>query len=547
MAPYPRSGALRRVLGATALAAAAFTAFSRPDHVTSIAANVQSRTSRIVLNPATVGLKGGYPTHCRDFRRGYLSQQSRGLRRISGRSTARAEEITVGDVTALLSESEQTGGWSGSALRPGGALDGSLGLYFQRNVKKGEEILSIDVTGPLCLTVDKVDSSALGPLVEKLQSWEKLALYLLFEKHRGSAEYRRFEAGLNTEPGTPMLWDEAEAKKLLEGTQAWELSEQYKQYVDGEWANRVQPLIQNAKPDIFAHLKDVSLEDFRWAFSVVRANSFAPFDSNQDLTIIALPGLFRHTRAKSASLQVKKGGFLGLGGGGSGAKISIVAEKDYAEGSLASFNVAPTQTESQVFVNYGLADSAQPSEAVELKLWISEEDRFFGDKADVVEQEGLPLTQAFAVNADSDPSYELQRFLRLTLLKDKDAFILEPIFRDDLWNEHLTLPFSEQNEEDMCNAMIDWATNRKMRIPGTLEDDLALKESGRVFPGSREDLALAVRMGERRALQQTINYFKRRLASFSSITFYQERRLMKLNLLTEDGKSTFDPFKDNIA
>lgn len=44
--------------------------------------------------------------------------------------------------------------------------------------------------------------------------------------------------------------------------------------------------------------------------------------------------------------------------------------------------------------------------------------------------------------------------LRLVVLGGPDAFLLEPLFRDELWS-HLLLPVSQLNEGAMCDSMIE--------------------------------------------------------------------------------------------
>mmetsp|Transcript_3594 Transcript_3594/g.6890 ORF Transcript_3594/g.6890 Transcript_3594/m.6890 type:complete len:105 (+) Transcript_3594:742-1056(+) len=49
---------------------------------------------------------------------------------------------------------------------------------------------------------------------------------------------------------------------------------------------------------------------------------------------------------------------------------------------------------------------------------------------------------------------ELIAFLRVKFLKGADAFLLEALFRESVWREHLLLPVSQGNEEEALNAGI---------------------------------------------------------------------------------------------
>jgi hypothetical protein len=57
----------------------------------------------------------------------------------------------------------------------------------------------------------------------------------------------------------------------------------------------------------------------------------------------------------------------------------------------------------------------QPSYALTLEL--SEEDRNYDDKADILEQGGMPLSSEFLLRADSSPDDQLLPVLRLLNLQ----------------------------------------------------------------------------------------------------------------------------------
>eukprot|EP00466_Bigelowiella_natans_P019246 jgi/Bigna1/85686/estExt_fgenesh1_pg.C_50226 len=367
--------------------------------------------------------------------------------------------------------------------------------------------------GVLCLNLEKVRNSKIGQYVSELPSWAQLSLLLLYAKQLQEQPkidnedddftfLQRTLSTLNLQPNSPLLWDDDIRTDLLQGTQALEVAEGYLSYLKAEWEMSIQAVVQKIPKSLLPN--GVEFEDLKWAFCVTRANSFAPLDTQETLTMVGLAGLFEHSRTNSASLKVKSGGNIFGIGGNAGSKVSIVSNADFTEGELVKLNFAPSLTESQLLVNYGVSDPNYGVEAVELKLSITEDDRFFGDKADTLEQEGMALSQSFLMKSDEDPTETMQAFMRLCLLKDKDAFILEPIFRDDLWKEHMTLPFSENNEEEMCNAMIQWAQNRLAGFSSPLEENLAVRESGRLFPGSREEEALAIRIGEQKVVEAPV-------------------------------------------
>ena len=54
-------------------------------------------------------------------------------------------------------------------------------------------------------------------------------------------------------------------------------------------------------------------------------------------------------------------------------------------------------------------------------------------QADVVELAGVGTAPQFALRPDAPPPEELRTFLRLLNLGGTDAFLLEPLFRDNAW------------------------------------------------------------------------------------------------------------------
>lgn len=57
-----------------------------------------------------------------------------------------------------------------------------------------------------------------------------------------------------------------------------------------------------------------------------------------------------------------------------------------------------------------------------------------------------------------------------------------------------------------------------------------------------------VRLGEKEALESTLEFFESRKKRLGDLEYYQERRLKSLGLLDEQGRSTYDDFfKDGIA
>ena len=184
---------------------------------------------------------------------------------------------------------------------------------------------------------------------------------------------------------------------------------------------------------------------------------------------------------------------------------------------------------------------------------------FFDDKLDVAEGAGYGPSATFVLDPRARaPPREMLAYLRLMNLGGADAFLLEPVFRGEVWSRHVQEPVSRENERAVCASMASGCAAALARIGGDAAgDERALAGSGSGSGaggggggglGRRAAAALRVRCGERAALASAARWFAGREASLDSLEYYQERRLRGLGLLDEEGRSTYDDFfKDGIA
>lgn len=193
------------------------------------------------------------------------------------------------------------------------------------------------------------------------------------------------------------------------------------------------------------------------------------------------------------------------------------------------------------------------------------------DKLDILETNGYPGSEVeFSIRPNQPVPEELLAVLRLQSLNGSDAFLLESIFRGEVWG-HLSMPISEENERAVCEGMAEgartamsaYATTIEVRIALALplsasatnrlpsrwknsQEDLSRLRS--VSAGSREEVALLARLGEKEALDTLVRFFEGRLGQLKSLEYYQERRLKRLGLMDDRGRSTYDSFfKDGVA
>ena len=78
---------------------------------------------------------------------------------------------------------------------------------------------------------------------------------------------------------------------------------------------------------------------------------------------------------------------------------------------------------------------------------IDADDRFYDDKLDTLEEEAeIDTRQTFDAHKDTDgtPDPFMLQFLGLMKLSNTDAFLLESIFRKEVW-DFMAYPVSEKN------------------------------------------------------------------------------------------------------
>ena len=171
----------------------------------------------------------------------------------------------------------------------------------------------------------------------------------------------------------------------------------------------------------------------------------------------------------------------------------------------------------------------------ELTFEIDDADRFRDDKLDILEHDTYDLApmepiQSFDVIGGSgstgEPDPAMMQFLRLAKLGGKDAFLLESIFRGDVWG-FMNEPVSEDNERGVVNAVIEACQNAlsEMTSGGGENDDTDGESSS-----GMDRLCSMVRESEREALGRTLVYMKQEAEALDLKEYYQERRLKSLGL-----------------
>ena len=201
-----------------------------------------------------------------------------------------------------------------------------------------------------------------------------------------------------------------------------------------------------------------------------------------------------------------------------------------------------------------------------LSFEIDEEDRFIDEKYDLLDLNGLPPESTCApaplrpptvalpsenrlrragrwlvAEMGENPPAELLAFLRLKHLGAADAFLLEPVFLDALWPEHLQYPISEENERAALTDFAACCSAALASFGGSVQSDLqTLAEAD----GASRDYALAsVRYAERRALEAASRAVETRLGALRNLEYYQQRRLNALGLQPVETEEEIDALR----
>lgn len=239
----------------------------------------------------------------------------------------------------------------------------------------------------------------------------------------------------------------------------------------------------------------------------------------------------QHARGEAATAkwEVKSGLF------GRGRALIIEATRALHPGETVSMDYSPGRTEGQTLLDHGVVDGAGAAGTFALTLTLPEDDRFFDDKIDILEQAGLSASNEFILSSGAPAPNGLLAMLRLVNIQGADAFLLESIFRGEVW-EHMQLPLSEENERAVYQSLTDGCAAVLGSYPTSVEEDVAALRVA--APGSRDALAAKVRLGEKEALGAAAAFFEGRLGQLASFEYYGDRRLKGLGLLDKEGKPT---------
>ncbi|CAL1360352.1 unnamed protein product [Linum trigynum] len=412
-------------------------------------------------------------------------------------------------------------------VRPGMGAEG-LGLVARRDIGRNEVVL--EVPKKLWINPESVAGSEIGGICGGLKPWISVALFLIREKSK--KERSDLKAYLDVLPETTdstIFWSEKELVEL-QGTQLLSTTTGVKQYLQREF-QRVEEEILEPNSQLFP--SPVTLEDFTWAFGILRSRAFSRL-RGENLVLIPLADLVNHSpdiTTEDYAYEIKGGGLFSRD-----LLFSLRSPVSVKAGEQVLIQYDLNKSNAELALDYGFIESKADRNVYTLTLQISESDQFAGDKLDIAETNGLGETAEFDIILGYPLPAKLLPYLRLVALGGTDAFLLESIFSNTIWG-HLELPVSRANEELVCRVVRDACKTALSGYQTTIEEDEKLMEGEGL--SARLGIAVGVRAGEKKVLQQIDEFFKQREEELDEIEYYQERRLKDLGLVGEQGDIIF--------
>ncbi|GIL90815.1 hypothetical protein Vretimale_16759 [Volvox reticuliferus] len=416
-------------------------------------------------------------------------------------------------------------------------------LIASADAQQGDVLFSVPDSA--WLSAETVKKTTVGKLAAAagLEPWLQIALQLLADRFGSSSssksELSPYAANIPNNLDTPILWSDDELREL-QGTQVLQTLGSYQTFFRATFQQLQSGLFAENPatfpPDTF------TLPHFLWAVAAVRSRSHTPLDGSK-IALAPLTELVSHRRSANSKLAVRSAGLFGRG-----QVLLLEATRSIRKGEQLSTDYGQGKLDGPVLLDYGVMDATSPKPGYSLALTMPDSDRFIDDKLDILESNGLRQSMTYNLTPDEQPTTEMLAFMRLMELKGMDAFLLESIFRNDVWG-FMQDPVSEANEEALCTTLSEGARTVLAGYTTSIDEDLAALRAGTHPKGSRREAALLVRLGEKEALDAVARFFEdRRATQLKRLVYYQERRLRRLGLVDDEGRTTYDSFfKDGIA
>jgi len=424
------------------------------------------------------------------------------------------------ETTALVAWLEENG--CKANCEPSGSESGR-GLSATTAIKKGDDVCVVPLK---VMMTEETAAKALGPKANELDAETAIALQLLKEKAEGDASF--YAPWIKTLPAAdkmdvPLMWSEAE-RGWLEGTKVGEDVEELEENLEDELGQ-----LTGAGWDKI--LGGLTLEDYKWATSIVSSRSFSLPKLPGGVALVPLADFAAHSGTggtyevsfegimRAPHLKVRAGDAVEKGG-----DVRVAYPGSVVGGS----------DNSALLFKRGLSDLTVVGGSFDTGFGVSGMDRFKDDKEDILEQAGFATEETFTLTSDEmdwedvpQSYWDMMAYLRLVCITASDAFLLESVFRNEVW-EFMQYPVSKENEKLVLDTLVGTVEGALEGFETTEGED-ARAQASEDLP-LRERMAAAARLGERKALGVALQTYLSDLDTLDSKEYYQERRLQSLGL-----------------
>lgn len=425
-------------------------------------------------------------------------------------------------------------------VQVGASTSSRLGMFATENLKKGEVVLNMPY-GEVELTADTARNTVFkGVLEDSYEGWTGdtglIALQILNEVARlsgsGISEPSR-SAGLQAffgawiqalpSPNTmdhPLLWSEEDQEVL----QSSSTTKVYRALDDVEEdANWLVENVFSKNRDQFPETAKWNGEDipcfsaagYTWAVAMTKSRTVFV---DGKLRLLPLLDFFNHDDEANEI----RGGTMGAFGTIKGAQV--VTDRAYKKGEEVFVSYGPKSAADYLLEHGFCPPQSFKTSVSEITLEVDPEDKFYDDKLDILEfetydQAPMDPSQSFdlisAVGRDGELDPALVQFARLSQLGAQDAFLLESIFKKEVWG-FMAYPVSEKNELAVVEQI-------SAHCESTLEDFSKCPDGGPEVCGQ-------LRESETKAVKRTLEFLSREKQALDLKEYYQERRLKDLGL-----------------
>lgn len=413
-------------------------------------------------------------------------------------------------------------GWlrseSGVKLHPALRIDADTNaLSLDANVPKGAPLIDLPAAAVLS---SGGAVAALGSGAASLAPAAALAAMLLKERAAGaSSPHAALIGALPRAMNQPFLWDAAQLARLA-GSALRGKAAEVRAGIEEEWKDVCELLGLSA-----------SLEDYLWAQAVVGSRAVAlgaafplALAPGADLAPHAAPGA-----APTVAVLAGSGGFF------SAPRLLLATTADLSAGTALTSAGADGAWLADYVLDHGAVPAGGAElAAVDLRFTLAPLDPFYDDKVDVLAASGVPAAPLFAVAGAGarglwTPPEGMEAFVRLVCLGATDAFLLEAVFRSDVYG-FMALPVSADNERALCDAVIA-ACEDALDGYGAGGGGGDGGDAGEGVGAVRAAVARAVVDAETGVLRAAVGHYRKQLEGLDAKEYYQERRLKALDLL----------------